>query len=348
MADRGTLCIVLRFDSRYSTALHAPFDLRLVEAADGPERGQRILQMSNPAGFALDVEIDRGMGIGRASHHGEPFAWRSPTGDPVLPRVAANDEAGLAPLRSFSGLLVTGGLDHAFAPQTRDAGRYGYPGRSQAHHPLHGRIGHLPTSHFNYGVTQNSNASPTAFVEGTVRQVALFGEHIELTRRIEIDLHTSTLRLRDHVTNLGSVNTPHQLLWHINVGWPMLDEEATIQIHGRGQPSSQYPNPTTMPPPADAAEEDVIAFDRRDVDPNTPAAEVRRPGRTLSIFVDPDEMPWLVRWLNPRAGSYALGLEPSTHAPHENVWRDDAGERDLLKPGETRHYHLSLDVSDTD
>ena len=62
------------------------------------------------------------------------------------------------------------------------------------------------------------------WAEGEIRQAAIFAEHLRLTRRIEADLGGREFRLTDTVRNAGFDLTPHMFLYHINVGWPLLEE----------------------------------------------------------------------------------------------------------------------------
>ena len=43
-------------------------------------------------------------------------------------------------------------------------------------------------------------------------------------RRIEADLGGNAIRIRDRVVNEGFYPTPHMLCYHLNVGYPVLDE----------------------------------------------------------------------------------------------------------------------------
>lgn len=54
--------------------------VQLVEAADGAERGVRLLRFATGAGFDFEVLVDRGFDIGRAWLGGRPLAWWSPVG----------------------------------------------------------------------------------------------------------------------------------------------------------------------------------------------------------------------------------------------------------------------------
>jgi len=67
------------------------------------------------------------------------------------------------------------------------------------------------------------------WAEGEIRQAAIFAEHLRLTRRIEADLGGREFRLTDTVRNAGFDLTPHMFLYHINVGWPLLEEGARFE-----------------------------------------------------------------------------------------------------------------------
>ena len=54
--------------------------VQLTEAADGAERGVRLLRFATGAGFDFEVLVDRGFDIGRAWLGGRPLAWWSPVG----------------------------------------------------------------------------------------------------------------------------------------------------------------------------------------------------------------------------------------------------------------------------
>ena len=66
------------------------------------------------------------------------------------------------------------------------------------------------------------------WAEGEIRQAAIFAENLVLHRRIEADLGGTEIRLTDTVVNAGFDRTPHMFLYHVNVGWPLLDEGSTF------------------------------------------------------------------------------------------------------------------------
>ena len=54
--------------------------VQLTEAADGAERGVRLLRFATGAGFDFEVLVDRGFDVGRAWLGDRPLAWWSPVG----------------------------------------------------------------------------------------------------------------------------------------------------------------------------------------------------------------------------------------------------------------------------
>jgi hypothetical protein len=124
--------------------------VELLEYADGPERGVRVLEFRTGAGLGFRIAVDRGFDLLSAEYRGIPIGWRSPTG-PRHPGLASPEEnRGWGFLRSFSGLLATCGLDHALAPATSSAAHYVYPGIGEIDYPLHGRISQIPARLLGY------------------------------------------------------------------------------------------------------------------------------------------------------------------------------------------------------
>src|SRR6185312_12004687 len=102
--------------------------VRSTVLADGLERGIRCLEFRTGTGFRFSVLVDRAMDVSEAEFKGAPIGWNSPSGfrHPGLHENA--DEDGFGWLRSFSGLLVTCGLDHTLAIAKESAAHFNYPG----------------------------------------------------------------------------------------------------------------------------------------------------------------------------------------------------------------------------
>src|SRR5919106_1819852 len=183
-------------------ALQQVAGVELVELADGPERGVRVLNFRTGGGLAFQVAVDRGFDLLGADWRGVPIGWRSPTG-PRHPGLASPEESGgWGFLRSFTGLLATCGLDHALAPAASSAERYIYPGFARHDYPLHGRVAQIPARLVGYGERWHGDRC-TLWAEGEVAQMAVFGENLMLTRRIEAPLGGREIAILDRVENRG-------------------------------------------------------------------------------------------------------------------------------------------------
>ena len=171
----------------------------------------------------LEVVVDRALDLAQATIGGVPVAWISPTGL-TAPGLAV--PAGWEPFRSFfGGLLTTCGLEHTLGPMTDDATHFRYPGRATHDFPLHGRLSATPGRLLGYGVDWEREC---VFCRGDVRQAHVFGESLTLEREIRIGLAGTTIELDDVVRNDGFAPTPHMILYHVNVGWPVLGEHAEV------------------------------------------------------------------------------------------------------------------------
>ncbi|WP_329237001.1 aldose 1-epimerase family protein [Actinoallomurus sp. NBC_01490] len=325
--------------------------VRLVALGDGLERGIRTLEFRTGSGLAFDVLVDRCMDIGAAEHAGRAFGWRSRTGfrHPGLHENA--DEDGLSWLRSFSGLTVTAGLDHTLFGGEVDASSYRYPPRRTVRHGLHGRVGNIPARLTGYGERWDGDRC-VLWAEGEVRQAAVFAENLRLTRRIEADLGGDEIRLIDAVTNPGFDPVPHMFLYHINLGWPLLDQGSRFlapvrdtvwrsdSVVEQGVDNRVLPAP--LPGFVEQVYEHELASDAKGL---TGAALVNdRLGLAVSVEWRAAEFPCFFQWLNLRAGDYAVGVEPSTHHVAGDAAARDDGSMIWLEPGETRTYRTSFRV----
>lgn len=325
--------------------------VRAVVLDDGSERGLRVLEFRTGSGLAFDVLVDRAMDIGPAEFAGLGFGWRSATGlrHPGLHDV--NDENGLATLRSFSGLLVTAGLDHILGPAETDASHYHYPRRESAPQPLHGRISNTPARLTGYGERFDGDQC-VLWAEGEVRQAAVFGEHLRLTRRIEADLGSSEIRLTDTVRNAGFDPTPHMYLYHVNIGWPFLDEGTRIQLPVQktlwqsDSVAAQGVSSTLMPGPMRGFIEQVYEH-QLSADENG-RVMARLINERLGVYFElrylQSQFPCFLQWLHLREGAYAVGLEPSTHHLAGATAAHADGSMIWLGPGESRTYQASFQV----
>ncbi len=318
--------------------------VRLVTLGDGIERGVRVLEFRAGA-LSFDVLVDRAFDIGRCELAGEPISWISPAGM-VGPWYAEHTDFGW--FRTFGGgLMVTCGLDHTGGPGD-DAVYPHTPDVTTARLGLHGRAGMLPARLHGYGERWEGDRC-VLWAEGEVRQAAPFVEALTLRRRLEVDLGGRTIRIRDEVENLGAVPSPHMLLYHMNVGWPVLDDGAEILVPAtsvRAVDGGDIAGYTSLGPPVPGASERV--FEHEVAAGTDGMATVALVNRAAGLgFVQRfrvSQLPFHNLWRMLGSGMYVVGLEPATNRDSGRWEARRNGELIELAPGECRRYDLEIGV----
>lgn len=319
-------------------------DVRLLQVADGPGRGQRLLAVRNATGIGIEIAPDRGFDISSATWRGVNVGWNSANGLPWPPN-SVDAEDGVGFYRNLDGFIVTCGLDHIGGAKRSDAGHFIHKHRKKVFNPLHGRISSQSATISGYGIDW-SKEIPVIWAEGVVRQSSVFGENLLLRRRIDVEVFGSTIRICDVVENRGFRPTPHSILYHVNFGYPFLDE--ATQLSG------------------DLDEILISAFNAEDKRPQddfvdyfqevpivtskpTASIEVRNSGVTggirARITYSREALPNFGIWRAFQSGVYAFSLEPMRHQGFERSAGQPLG---ALAAGDTAAYWLELQLAPID
>ena len=67
-------------------------------------------------------------------------------------------------------------------------------------------------------------------VSGEMREAELFGENMVLRRKITTVFPGKSIVLEDTIENQSFRKEPMMLLYHCNVGWPLLGEDCEIVL----------------------------------------------------------------------------------------------------------------------
>ncbi|CAN5560722.1 aldose 1-epimerase family protein [soil metagenome] len=318
--------------------------VRLVTLGDGVERSVRVLEFRTGTGFEFDVVVDRAFDIGRCEINGLAIGWQSAVGFGG-PWFA--EHADLGWLRNWGGGLVTTcGLDHALFMAEDTAEQYHYPAKQTESFGLHGRVSNRPAFLRGYGAAWDGDEC-TLWAEGEVVQASMFGENLVLRRRIEARVGESHFSIQDSVTNEGWNPTPHMYLYHVNIGFPVVDEGSEIlvpmtAVHPRGD----YPAGTYRTVDAPEAGHSEQAFEHDVIAESAGTVPVGVVNRQLGIgtfeIYRPDQLPFHFVWRMLGEGSYVIGIEPSTNRTSGRLDARERGELIILEPGESRSYDLEL------
>jgi hypothetical protein len=310
--------------------------VRPIRLSDGPDDGTRALDIRMAGGLHVLVLTDRGMDIGPAWYEGHPLAWISPTG---MVHPAYGDDSNW--LRLFhGGLLVTAGLENVGLPN-EDEGRA---------HGLHGRLSLTPARNVRW---EMSTADPgTLEVKGTVREVVVHGSNLALHRTLRFRAGSAVMEIHDEVENLGFEPTPFMLLYHFNLGYPVLDDGArffapprTTLPFDEASKSGTTSHETVTSPHSDAAVE-VFKHVLDAPLPEWSVTGVINNGFTpsngigASITYRPSQLANLWQWRMMGEGRYVMGIEPANCGLAGRASERKSGTLDILEPGEKRNFDL--------
>jgi len=294
------------------------------------------------SGLTFTVLPDRGLDIGGADYRGVGLAWRSRTGW-VKPEFYEPEANGF--LRSFAGgLMVTCGLSQVGAANVDDGIALG----------LHGRISNTPARN----VQTRAEWIDDEYVlscAGTVRETEALGTALELTRLTGTSLGSSAVAITDTIENIGFEPAPLMILYHFNIGYPLVSKGAEVLIpDSRIRPRDEGSDGTGRYPrlieePVIGAGEVVWYHDRFVQSASVTAAVMNTNTDGLGpaafyVRYDTSTLPHLVVWRHPRAGINALGIEPATCEVEGRRAERTKGTVRYLDPGERLKVSLEWGV----
>ncbi|HYA21797.1 MAG TPA: aldose 1-epimerase family protein [Thermoproteota archaeon] len=317
--------------------------VRLIRLDQGLEAGVRVAQVRTGTGFGFSVLLDRGMSISDAEYRGAAIGWKSQTGD-VGP--SYYDPRGTEWLRGFfGGLLTTCGLTWAGAACTDEGTDLG----------LHGRGAFLPAETVN-AMGEWAGDRYVIRVEGRVREARVFGPNMVLTRKIETELGSNRMMIEDTLTNEGWSDTPLMILYHFNIGFPVLDNGARlISTSMRYVPRDKdawerHEEFSEFGPPEPSFREKVyfhdVAVDNEGYAYTGIINEKfdRGKGIGVSLKFRKDQLSRLIEWKMVGEGEYVVGMEPSNCLVMGRAKEREWNTLQVLRPGESKKIQIELDV----
>ena len=313
--------------------------IRPIELSAGREREVRGFDIDTGAGLRFTALADRALDISTASYHGHALAYSSSAGQA---HPAFFEPQGLGWLRNFPGGLVsTQGLSYLGSP-CEDAGE---------ELGLHGRVSNLPMEEVGYWGEWRGDEYHM-FLKGSLTEGALFRGKLRLTRQISARLGENAFSIDDTVENLSGVTVPHMLLYHCNLGFPLLSPTAELLCPSRRVTPvddnaaaglcdfARFSAPTPGIP-EQCYYHDMVA-DKNGMVTTALVNPALDDGIGLQISYDKTTLTDFVQWKMMGYGDYALGLEPANcHVAGRPTERAE-NRLKHLEPGEARHYHLEF------
>ncbi len=315
---------------------------RAARLADGNEDGVRVIDARAAGGLSALILADRGLDLGPLWAAGHQVSWQSTTGA-VHP--AYFEEANW--LRSFhGGMLTTCGLQNVGLPSEEDGKSYG----------LHGRISNIAARNVSHRVIEQDGRL-VAEVTGDMRETDVFGADLLLRRRITLPMGEPVLHIEDEVHNQGYTPATLMLLYHVNLGYPVVADGARLltppaDITPRDEAArGGLGERATFPPPADGFTENVFRHELRPTGASHVSASIVNPdfeptgGIGLTVSWDRRQLPRMWQWRMLGPGMYLTGLEPANCGLGGRAAERAAGSVTDLEPGERRHFGISIRVS---
>lgn len=332
-------------------AKNTAWSVRKYTLKGGLQEGVEVVEINNGK-LCFSVLPTRGMSVwkGRLGHlH---LGWNSPIKEPVHPAfVSLYGKGAMGWLKGYNEWVVRCGLN-SFGPPVKDV-VIDADGRTKEEDlSLHGTIANTPARKLSIEIHDSE-----IVLIGEVDDVSFFGPALRLRAEYRTSFGAKTLTIHDTVTNLGSLPVEHQLLYHINYGEPLLEENA------------RFCAPCKRISPRDSrAAEGMDHFDsyaaplqgyREQVYFMTLAAKEEN-GQTLvmlknangemasALRFDVSQLPFFTLWKNTAAkeDGYVTGLEPCTCFPNTRTYERTQGRVLTLKGGESRCTTVQLEALD--
>lgn len=296
----------------------------------GKGDGMRLIEVNNGKGLGLTITPDRAGDISRLWFKGINMSYLSPCGY-VAP--AYYESTGSNWLKSFTaGYLTTCGLSAVGSPCVDE----------EEELPLHGTIANQPAEYTYWDETEEELR-----IHVLVKDEVIFGRKLRLNREIKVSKTENVFYICDTIENTGDKTEPLEILYHMNMGYPLLDEDSIVTIHAAevrardAHAEADIANWMRMEKPQAGYQE--RCYYHRFADENGKASIFQpKLGIGLEIRFDAKELDGFVEWKMMGVRDYVLGLECGNCYPDgRNVMRK-TGMLKFLKPGAKKSYQIKV------
>ncbi|HEX2908918.1 MAG TPA: aldose 1-epimerase family protein [Phototrophicaceae bacterium] len=308
--------------------------------------GMRVVEAHNSSGLTFTVMLDRGLDIWQAHYKGIPLTWIS-QGSPHLPDFGQNF------LQQFNGgLLTTCGLTHVGPPEHDD--------QTGEFRDLHGRYSRQRAENVQILPVwmkdkNNDKEYYTLELSGLVAESTLFKEQLRLERTYFMTMGRPEIDIFDKVTNVGDTPAPLMLLYHFNLGFPLVSKGAKLYtpnqaVYPRTDVARSGLSTWADYDEATPCYEEQVFFHHVKTARNSTHSEVAllHEDFGLSLSWDTPMMPYFTQWKNTRQGVYVSGIEPGNCIPEGQMAARQQGRLVYIEPGRdhAHRFHSRLTILD--
>lgn len=334
---------------RYTGNRNQLFSVKNYVMTDGKANGVRALDIDNGNGLFMTILPDRCCDIYQVRYNGLNINYISSTG---VTNPAYFDSRGAEALRSlYLGFLTTCGIGSICSPSEDKVGET----EATESFGLHGRISNTPAELFSVEVDEKTrNGEPVIIVKGIMTEARLFGDKYSLTRTIKIHTDKNIFEVSDTVKNTGYQKSPHMILYHLNYGYPFLDEDIEIDVPAEKTiPRNDYAAKDLATwnkflPPQHGIDEQCYYHTLKKNEKGYSYYSLYNKKEKTFFKVEYDAKPldWFIQWKMPGEGDYVLGLEPANCNGEGRAKAREDGILKFLDAQESINYHFIFTFKD--
>lgn len=331
------------------------WSVRKLRLHGGKQEGVDLLVVDNGK-MKLLLVPSRGMGIWAVTAGDIRLGWDSPVHEIVHPSmVNLAARGGLGWLDGFGEFLCRCGLENN-----------GHPGpdvivdntgaESTVDLTLHGRQAYLPAQEVTLAVTRDPPYEIR--LHARVEERMMHGPKLELTTELVTTVGSNRFRILDEVANKSTQPSEFQILYHTNLGSPLLEEGSrfhaplarVVPFNARAVEGDIHDFAEYLGPTPGYAEQVYCLYPLADKDGATEvllADKAEQHG--LAISYSTKQLPYLTLWKNTaaREDGYVTGIEPGTNFPYNRGLERKAGRVPKLDAGQSRRFELEFAVLQT-
>lgn len=312
-------------------------EVRKISFGEGRAAGMKGWQVKNGS-LEFTVMEDKCLDLAQVSYKGVQMNFLSKPG--LQGRNHYDTNGGEAQRSIMGGMMFTCGLENICAPYESDKA-----------YPMHGRIRTTPAEHTG-AKTQWKGDVYEISLHGEMREAELFGENLLLKREITTTYPGKQIFVEDTIENQGFREESAMLLYHFNVGYPLLDEGARIilptkKVMPRDEAAAPYAEHyDIMEAPKDNEPEYVFLHElAADEEGNTFAAVINEKlGLGIRLEFNQRELPYFMEWKSLASGDYVVGLEPANSSVYGRAYHEEKGDLHKIQPFVTEKKQLTITI----
>ena len=208
--------------------------------------------------------------------------------------------------------------------------------------PLHGTISNTPCENVMHWIENEE-----IHIKVIVRDAALFASKLLLEREYVCSINKNIISITDRIKNIGSQETPLEVLYHCNMGYPLLSENAIVTIPAtevlpRDEHAKEGIDNCLLMEKPQRGYQEMCYYHTLSGKP-TVSIYNQDIGKGLNIRFDTKELGCFTEWKMMGEYDYVLGLEPGNCYPDgRNVMREK-GMLEFLAPEEEKIHHITFE-----